>query len=42
MRYVSKIVVMNEDNIVEMATHEELLQIESRMYKTLYNMRLKK
>lgn len=38
----NKIVVINEGNIVESGTHEELLQIESGTYKALYDMQFKK
>lgn len=38
----NKIVVINEGNIVEMGTHEELLQIEDGTYKSLYDMQFKK
>ena len=38
----NKIVVINEGNIVEMGTHEELLQIEGGTYKSLYEMQFKK
>ena len=37
-----KIVVINEGNIVEMGTHEELLRIENGAYKALYEMQFKK
>ena len=36
-----KIVVINEGQIVEQGTHEELLQIENGAYKTLYNAQFK-
>ena len=38
----NKIVVINEGNIVETGTHEELLQIERGAYKALYDMQFKK
>lgn len=38
----NKIVVINEGNIVEMGTHEELLKIDNGAYKTLYEMQFKK
>lgn len=38
----NKIVVINEGNIVEEGTHEQLLQIENGAYKTLYEMQFKK
>ena len=37
-----KIVVINQGEIVEMGTHESLLQIENGAYQTLYNMQFKK
>lgn len=38
----NKIVVINEGKIVEMGTHEELLQIGGGAYKALYDMQFKK
>lgn len=38
----NKIVVINEGNIVEIGTHEELLKIDNGAYKTLYEMQFKK
>lgn len=38
----NKIVVINEGNIVEMGTHEDLLKIEGGAYKSLYEMQFKK
>ena len=37
-----KIVVINQGEVVETGSHEELLQIENGAYKTLYNMQFKK
>ncbi|MBR3605852.1 MAG: hypothetical protein IKL52_07475 [Candidatus Gastranaerophilales bacterium] len=37
-----KIVVINQGEIVESGTHEELLNIENGAYKTLYEMQFKK
>ena len=36
-----KIVVINQGEIVETGTHEELLSIENGVYQTLYNMQFK-
>ncbi|MGN0030438.1 MAG: ABC transporter ATP-binding protein [Candidatus Gastranaerophilaceae bacterium] len=38
----NKIVVINQGEIVEEGTHEQLLQIENGAYKTLYDMQFKK
>ena len=38
----SRIAVINEGNLVELGTHEELMQIENGQYKTLYEMQFKK
>lgn len=38
----NKIVVINQGEIVETGTHEELLNIENGAYKTLYEMQFKK
>lgn len=38
----SKIVVINQGEIVETGTHEELLNIKNGAYKTLYDMQFKK
>ena len=38
----NKIVVINQGEIVETGTHEQLLNIENGAYKTLYNMQFKK
>lgn len=38
----NKIVVINQGEIVEMGTHEQLLQIEAGAYKSLYEMQFKK
>ena len=36
-----KIVVINQGEIVETGTHEQLLQIENGAYKALYEMKFK-
>lgn len=41
IRNATKIVVINEGEIVESGTHEELLKIECGAYTTLYNMQFK-
>ena len=38
----NKIVVINQGEIVEEGTHEQLLQIENGAYKALYEMQFKK
>ena len=38
----NKIAVINEGQLVELGSHEELMQIENGQYKTLYNMQFKK
>ena len=42
IRNASKIVVVNDGQIVETGTHEELLALECGAYKTLYDMQFKK
>ena len=42
IRNADKIVVINQGEIAEQGTHEELLQIENGAYKTLYDMQFKK
>lgn len=42
IRNADKIVVINEGEIAEMGTHEQLIQIENGVYKTLYDMQFKK
>ena len=37
-----RIAVINEGNMVELGTHDELMQIENGKYKTLYEMQFKK
>mgnify|MGYP003310026866 CR=1 FL=1 len=37
-----KIAVINEGELVELGTHEELMNIENGQYKTLYDMQFKK
>lgn len=41
IRNASKIVVVNHGEIVEMGTHEELVQIDGGAYKTLHDMQFK-
>ncbi|MBR2482319.1 MAG: ABC transporter ATP-binding protein [Alphaproteobacteria bacterium] len=41
IRNASKIVVVNHGEIVEMGTHDELVQIDGGAYKTLYDMQFK-
>lgn len=41
IRNATKIVVINEGEIVESGTHEELLKMECGVYTTLYNMQFK-
>lgn len=38
----NKIVVINQGEIVEVGTHNELLEIENGAYQSLYNMQFKK
>lgn len=38
----NRIAVINEGNLVELGTHNELMQIENGQYKTLYDMQFKK
>ena len=42
IRNADKIVVINQGEIAEQGTHNELLQIENGAYKTLYDMQFKK
>ena len=42
IRNADKIVVINQGEIAEQGTHDELLQIENGAYKTLYDMQFKK
>jgi ABC-type multidrug transport system fused ATPase/permease subunit len=42
IRNASKIVVINHGEMVEVGTHEELVQIDGGAYKTLYDMQFKK
>lgn len=42
IRNANKIVVINQGEIVEEGTHDELLQIENGAYKMLYDMQFKK
>ena len=37
-----RIAVINEGKLVELGSHEELMQIENGLYKNLYNMQFKK
>ena len=41
IKNAEKIIVMNDGQMVEMGTHEELLKIENGAYKTLYNAQFK-
>lgn len=41
IRHASKIVVINQGEIVEVGTHEELINIECGAYKLLYDMQFK-
>ena len=38
----NRIAVINEGNLVELGSHDELMQIENGQYKTLYEMQFKK
>ena len=42
VRNTDKIAVINEGQLVEHGTHEELMQIENGQYKSLYEMQFKK
>ena len=42
VRNADKITVINEGELVELGTHEELMNIENGQYKALYEMQLKK
>lgn len=42
IRNADKIVVINQGEIVELGTHEELLNITNGAYKSLYEMQFKK
>ena len=42
VRNATKIAVINEGELVELGTHEELMNIENGQYKTLYDMQFKK
>ena len=42
IRNADKIVVINQGEIAEQGTHDELLQIENGAYKALYDMQFKK
>ncbi|HCU58702.1 MAG TPA: ABC transporter, partial [Alphaproteobacteria bacterium] len=41
IKNAEKIIVMNDGQMVENGTHEELLKIENGAYKTLYNAQFK-
>ena len=41
IRHASKIVVINQGEIVEVGTHDELVNIENGAYKLLYDMQFK-
>ena len=42
IKNAQKIIVMNDGQIVETGTHDELLSIENGAYKTLYNAQFKR
>ena len=42
IRNADKIAVINEGHLVELGTHEELLNIENGQYKLLYDMQFRK
>lgn len=42
IRNADKIAVINEGKLVELGTHEELMQVPNGQYQTLYNMQFKK
>ncbi len=42
IRNANKIVVINQGEIIESGTHDELLQIDGGVYKSLYDMQFKK
>ncbi len=42
VKNADRIAVINEGNLVELGSHEELMAIENGQYKTLYNMQFKK
>ena len=42
IKNANRIAVINEGELVELGTHEELMSIEQRQYKALYEMQFKK
>ncbi|MGN1153313.1 MAG: ATP-binding cassette domain-containing protein, partial [Candidatus Gastranaerophilaceae bacterium] len=42
IKNADRIAVINEGELVELGTHEELMNIENGQYKTLYEMQFKK
>ena len=42
IKNADKIAVINEDELVELGSHEELMQIPYGQYRTLYEMQFKK
>lgn len=42
IKNADRIAVINEGNLVELGSHDELMNIENGQYKTLYNMQFKK
>ena len=42
MSYILPIAVINEGELVELGTHDELMNIENGQYKALYEMQFKK
>ena len=42
IRNANKIVVINQGEIVEVGSHDDLVQIENGAYKALYDMQFKK
>ena len=42
IKNANRIAVINEGELVELGTHDELMSIENGQYKTLYEMQFKK